>query len=87
MDAKTRQDLEELNETCKTNGWEILSKSIEKKIEAIKEELTLPRIEVNEHLLRIAQGRILAYRDLLSLPLQTHYALVQDEEIGEDDPV
>lgn len=58
---------------------------LEKKIEAIKEELTQPSKEVDGDLLRIAQGRILAYRDILSVPASIEFAFKQAEEEKEEE--
>ncbi len=84
ISMEDRIALEELNLMVSTPGWKILSESIDKKIEAIKEELTAPVPEMNEYLLRIAQGRLLAYRDILSVPGQTTWALTAANEIQED---
>lgn len=78
MDNQTREALEKLSETVNTEGWEVLSKDLEAKIEAIKEELTIPDKAIDADILKIAQGRILAYRDILSLPVVIKHTFAED---------
>jgi len=85
MTHDVRVSLEKLSEMVNTEGWEIMVDDLEKKIEAIKEELTTPSAEVNGDLLRIAQGRILAYRDILSIPSSISFAFEQDKEDRAED--
>lgn len=85
MDQKTRESLEQLYELTNTPGWAVLAEDLDKKVEAIKEELTVPSKEVDGELLRIAQGRILAYRDILSIHGAVGYALKQADEEAEED--
>lgn len=83
MDTEARKSLEDLNETLTTKGWQILSDDLEAKVEALKEELT--KVQVDNDLLKIAQGRILAYREIMALPTFIEQALKQDEEEVEED--
>jgi hypothetical protein len=82
MDAETRKTLELLNNTVHTPGWDVLADDLETKIEQIKEELL--NTQITGDLLKIAQGRILAYRDILSLPVFLDEAL-KPQEVDESD--
>lgn len=77
MDKQAEDALTDLSEMVNTEGWKVLTDDVEKKIEAIKEELTTPSLDMNGDLLRIAQGRILAYRDILAIPIVVQHALTQ----------
>ena len=86
MDQETLEALENLNEMINTPGWDVLKGDIEDKIEELKEQLLHP--EVTGDLLKVAQGRILAYREILSLPIIVEAALNQEVETeDESDPI
>jgi len=84
MDAVTLKALENLNEMIHTKGWDVLEEDIKEKIEELKESVL--QTDVTGDLLKIAQGRILAYREILSLPIIVEKALAP-EEPEEYDPV
>ncbi len=84
MDAETRKELEALNELIHLKRWDILVEDIENKVEELKEQVLHP--EVTGDLLKIAQGRIIAYREILALPTIVDAALNQEEDT-EVDPV
>jgi hypothetical protein len=79
MDRETREFYEALSETVKTPGWKLYSDSLNKKIEAIKEELVTGSLDVTQDLLRVAQGRILAYRELISLPYVVEHVFTMEK--------
>lgn len=85
MDTETRKGLEQLNETVNSVGWNILADDLETKIELLKEELT--KTQIDGDLLKIAQGRILAYREILSLPAYLDQALKPEEDVGPEEDV
>lgn len=84
MDDVTSKALESLNEMVHTKGWDVLEDDIKEKIEELKESIL--HTDVTGDLLKIAQGRILAYREILSLPIIVEKALTPDEP-EEYDPV
>ncbi len=82
MDAETRKELEALNELIHLPGWDILVSDVEDKVEELKEQVLHP--EVTGDLLKIAQGRIIAYREILALPTIVEAALNQEVEVTDD---
>lgn len=78
MDDITRRALENLNEMVHTKGWDVLEEDIKEKVEELKEQVLHPT--VTGELLKVAQGRILAYREILSLPTIIEAALNQESD-------
>lgn len=86
MDAETRVRLEQMWDTVNTDGWNTLMDDLKEKIRLIKEELAL-NLNVDQDLLKIAQGRIMAYNDMLTLHPVLDQALSQKEDPDEPDTV
>ncbi len=85
MDQETQKALESLNEMIHTPGWDVLEEDIQEKVDDLKEQVLHP--EVTGDLLKIAQGRIIAYREILSLPVIVEAALNPEVEEDQDDSV
>jgi hypothetical protein len=83
MDEQTTRAVEAMAEMVQTSGWDHLASDLESKINAIKDVLTRPE-ETNIDVLRIAQGRLMAYRDLLALPIMLAQALRDHREVDDD---
>ena len=86
MEPHIRVRLEKMLETTKTEGWQLLSEDLETKITMIKEEL-VSNLNVEQDVLKIAQGRTMSYRDILSLPIVLENALDEKDEADEPDSI
>jgi hypothetical protein len=71
-------DLEKIRETVISEGWKLLMADVETKTSDLKNALTAPANTLDE--IRVAQGRLFVYRELLALPAMIENALAQQEE-------
>lgn len=58
--------IEQLQETVNSQGYRFMLEDVEAKVAAIKEDFTNPNITLD--LLRVGQGRLFVYKELLGLP-------------------
>lgn len=69
---------EAIQSTVVTDGWKHLLDDVQNKVEQLKHELTNPNVTLD--LLRLAQGRIIVYNEMLSLRALIENALDQHKE-------
>lgn len=71
-------DLEKIRDTVISEGWQLLMIDVEAKLQALTEAMTNPKNTLDE--MRVAQGRIFGYRELLGLPVMIELALKEKED-------
>jgi len=84
MDADVAQKLARIYELTRMPGWADLEEDLKEKMDAIKDALAHD-VSVTHELLKIAQGRILAYRDILAIPVLVEHTLNQVDEDPNDE--
>jgi hypothetical protein len=84
VDEENVSRLERIWETVNSAGWKDLEEEFNSKIEQIKTALVTD-FESTGDLLRVAQGRILVYRELLSLHAAIQYTFEQMKVKDTDD--
>lgn len=70
--------LEAIQSTVLSDGWKYLMEDVREKVEVLKYEFTNPQVSLE--LLRLGQGRIIVYNELLTLPIMVDQALEMNKE-------
>lgn len=82
MTPEQVKELENIYETVHSKGWVLLMKDVEDKLTSIKDETLNPSVQTE--VWRVAQGRALVYRELLSLPAMIDHTLTQLTEDAQE---
>jgi len=74
----TQAELEKMRDTVISDGWKLLMQDVQKQHDTIRDALGNPAGTIDE--IRVAQGRLSVYRELLALPDVIDLTLKQREE-------
>lgn len=83
MTPEQVKDLEDIYSTVTSKGFKLLLNDVETKLEGIKEELTNPSVPLE--VARVAQGRVIVYRELLACQSMVENALKNAAEDAADE--
>lgn len=81
MTSEDVKRLEAIQSTVVTDGWKYIIEDVETKVKQLKDELINPQVGLD--LLRLAQGRIVVYNELLTLGVMVDQALEMNKEDNE----